>query len=722
MNTLDLLTQPAFTRLAWTLLHFIWQGTLLAGGTAVLLDLLRGRSAQVRYQVCLTSLILMGACPLFTAILSPETWVDTWSPSPRFENGGLMEGADIYSSIPSELTDFEQGDRDESNDPKPLVATFVTVLHSSQPYLLAAWMCGVLMLGIRLLAGLIGIWRLRQGLLELPDALYDRVAVLGGKLAVESVTRVFASEKAREALVVGIWRPLVLLPAAWTLEMPAEMLEAIIAHELAHIRRNDLLVNLLERMVETFLFYHPAVWWLCGRLRQEREICCDELAVAATGRRLAYAQTLETVARLRLADVRPVLAASIRGDTSMKLLARVRSVLRGSATADARRSWPAGLAAILLPIGLWAATWGVLSSTPQIASAEDDDKEATEEKVRDDAEAREEKDREEGEGREEESRDKEKEEGDDKEGNEKEGDREKDRDAKDDDRKEGDDEGQKEKNEEGDESEIAQLTQLVKQLRAEVAEMREQMKMMRGGPGAGFGVNEEQMKKMRAEMEKRNAQGFEGFAQAREKMEKHMRAEMEKRMAEAKERGEDVDELRGKLEKEMRAEMEKRMDQARAKSDEFGQSRAIMEQRMRAELEKRLAEAKERGEDLDEVRGKLEKEMRAEMEKRMNQARAKSDEFSQIREKMEKQMRAEMEKRMAEAKERGDDLDEVRGKLEKEMRARMEERMNEYRKREAAKKLGREGEPREERKEGEDKKREDGDDAPKEEIKEKEER
>ena len=104
---------------------------------------------------------------------------------------------------------------------------------------------------------------------------------------------VFISPTILQAMAVGYLRPMVLLPAAMVTQMQPEMLEAVIAHELAHIRRFDLWINLGQRVAETLLFYHPAVWWLSICLRSERELCCDELAVKATGRRLAYASTLE---------------------------------------------------------------------------------------------------------------------------------------------------------------------------------------------------------------------------------------------------------------------------------------------------------------------------------------------------------------------------------------------------------------------------------------------
>jgi len=157
---------------------------------------------------------------------------------------------------------------------------------------------------------------------------------------------------ARESLVTGFLRPMVLLPAAWLVEMPPAMLEAVIAHELAHIRRFDLWVNLFQRLLETLLFYHPAVWWLSRRLRLAREMCCDELAAAATGERVVYASALELAARKRLVPARSLLEVAL-GVTRMTLLQRVRNVLGLAAESERDRWWPAAVLALLVPPVIW---------------------------------------------------------------------------------------------------------------------------------------------------------------------------------------------------------------------------------------------------------------------------------------------------------------------------------------------------------------------------------
>src|SRR4029079_11362447 len=204
------------------------------------------------------------------------------------------------------------------------------------------------------LIGIVGAARLRRAVLPLPQPLTEIVGQLGRRLQIDASPLVFLSAQATESLAIGLLRPLVLIPAAWAAEMPIALLEAVIAHELAHLRRYDLWVNLVQRIVETFLFYHPAVWWLSRRLRIEREMCADELAVAATGNPLQYAQALEQIAAERQAAIRPALAAFLRGETSMRLLQRIQNVL-GQQPSESSRMWPVGIVALSLPLGLWAA-------------------------------------------------------------------------------------------------------------------------------------------------------------------------------------------------------------------------------------------------------------------------------------------------------------------------------------------------------------------------------
>ncbi|MHC4180592.1 MAG: M56 family metallopeptidase, partial [Planctomycetota bacterium] len=204
----------------------------------------------------------------------------------------------------------------------------------------------------------------------IPADLAAKSATLGERLGLRFPPRVCVSEKIREAIVVGLWRPLVLLPTSWLTEMTPEVLEAVIAHELAHVRRLDLWVNLLQRLMETLLFYHPAIWWLSRRVGLEREMCADELAVGATGERLVYVTALEQLGRIRLGQTASQFGASMGGN-KMVLLNRVGNILGLSASNRRARWWPVGLLALAVPLAIWLASTSIVWPTENETRAEE---------------------------------------------------------------------------------------------------------------------------------------------------------------------------------------------------------------------------------------------------------------------------------------------------------------------------------------------------------------
>ena len=361
MSPFEALAHPLAAALALALFHFLWQGLVIAAVLIGAVELFGIRRPQARYLCSLAALVLMAACPLVTIVASGAV-------------GNALRG------VPSTRTDVTrviESTHPPIRNPQSAIRNYSALrtprsaLVAAQPYVLTVWLAGVLYFGTRLLMGVIGVERLRRDRLPLPRELAERVEQLGRRHGLRTRSMVFLSRRVGEAIAVGVARPLVLVPLAWVTEMPLSMLEAVIAHELAHLQRRDLWIVLLERIVESLLFYHPAVWWLTGRLRAERELCCDELAVALTGRRLEYVQALESVARWS-ARVEPLLAAGIRGERNMQLLGRVRNVLGLAAAGESSRLWPAGLIALLLPLMAWGWSVSLLAPSPAAAIADDD--------------------------------------------------------------------------------------------------------------------------------------------------------------------------------------------------------------------------------------------------------------------------------------------------------------------------------------------------------------
>jgi beta-lactamase regulating signal transducer with metallopeptidase domain len=340
MTPLELLTHPLAQRLTWTLAHFVWQGFLIAVVLALVVEVLRIRSANTRYGLSLGALLLM-------LVVVPFTW---------FAIGDQSERVALSQPVLMERIDVILIEGDSATAP---TTNWWLAL---QPFLLVAWFAGCVLLNLRLVIGWLATHQLLHSRQLLPREVTARLAILGWRFQLSISSVVFASEQVSQALAVGFFRPVVLLPTAWLLEMPPHLLEAVVAHELAHLRRCDLWVNLLQRVAEAVLFYHPAIWWLSARLRRERELCCDQLAVEATGQRLEYAEALELTARWAAVDGRPALAAGFFGEGKMNLLHRVRCVL-GISNERPASLWPAGLLLGGLSLALLAAIYGANSST-----------------------------------------------------------------------------------------------------------------------------------------------------------------------------------------------------------------------------------------------------------------------------------------------------------------------------------------------------------------------
>jgi hypothetical protein len=241
------------------------------------------RHGTPRYTACLLAFLMMILCPVVTfSVIDIESKVPAQAmTSPP---AGPVERPD-KSPLPALA-----GHRAESI---PLPAPAVTAaLPTSQgrvtwqekvdavsidvlPWALCVWIAGVLLLSARLLLGYVGVWRWRHDLKPLPDDVSSCVSRLASQLGLTGFDRVFISPHAAGVVAVGCLRPMVLIPASLVTRMPVDMLQAVIAHELAHIRRFDLWINLAQRCLETLLFFHPAV---CGYLIT----CAQNGNIAAT--------------------------------------------------------------------------------------------------------------------------------------------------------------------------------------------------------------------------------------------------------------------------------------------------------------------------------------------------------------------------------------------------------------------------------------------------------
>lgn len=278
--------------LGWALLHSLWQGAAVAAALAVVAPRLTG--ARGRYLAATLGLATLPAALVLTALAAYR------APAPALP-GLPAAGAALPTGLAS---------------PAAALAAWL-------PLLAALWLGGVLVGGLRAAAGAWLLLGLRRRAARAGGALQARADALARRLGLRLAAPVRLSDAVAVPLVVGWLRPAVVLPAALVAGLPPAQLDALLAHELAHIRRRDPLVNLLQVLVETLFFHHPAAAWISSQVRRYREHLCDDAAVAVCGDARLYARALALLAER--AHARRPLALAATGGPVME---RVRRLVR----------------------------------------------------------------------------------------------------------------------------------------------------------------------------------------------------------------------------------------------------------------------------------------------------------------------------------------------------------------------------------------------------------
>lgn len=298
--------------LSWALAHSIWQGIVAA--FALLLLLPRLRTARQKYRAAYGALMALLLAAVGTVwwyyepnILSALP-LDNQGVNGVFEisEGGFLPAFQV--SIAEQCTQW---------------------LEQNAALLVALWALGWLFFLLQIGSGL---WQIRllktQGIQTLAASWHEKVAHISRQLGMRQTVRLLESARVRTPLTIGWLKPVILLPIGFVNHLSINEIEAVLAHELAHIARRDWLFNLLQAIVESLFYYHPAVWWITQIIRRERENACDDVALAATGNPLAFARALVQVQEM--ATSAPALALAARGPKGGLLLARIRRILNQS--------------------------------------------------------------------------------------------------------------------------------------------------------------------------------------------------------------------------------------------------------------------------------------------------------------------------------------------------------------------------------------------------------
>jgi beta-lactamase regulating signal transducer with metallopeptidase domain len=284
----NILTPEIIEAVGWTIVHSLWQSIAVALILLLLLVSLRQRSAQIKYFISFVSLIavLIGSAVTFYKAYQHAT--------EKKEIAEKMVSTPGYISgiLQSKLTG-------EAPDGNTLDIRYVKIRVFMQRHfdtIVVAWILGIFLLMVRFMGGIVYTRRLRtRQTVNLSDEWLLKITELSSKFGIHQRIEAFCSSLARVPMTLGYMKPVIIIPLSAITGLAPKEIEAIIAHELAHVARNDYFFNLIQSLIEIVFFYNPTVWLISSKIRTEREHCCDMLAIEATNDRLAYVKTLANI-------------------------------------------------------------------------------------------------------------------------------------------------------------------------------------------------------------------------------------------------------------------------------------------------------------------------------------------------------------------------------------------------------------------------------------------
>ena len=332
--------------LAWSLVHFVWQGAAIAALAAALMHVFRSPSTRYLVGVGALALMLMSFAVTFSVMRGSAGNGAEWSPpdfpAPVAANTGV----------------------DDNSAPPVSYAAVGATGAADFVWVARAWLVGVFALALRIVFGLLVLEMLRRrGLVDLPDALVARFRALQERVGIKRLVRYCECQAVRVPAVIGLFRPIVLIPVRALTGLSVEQLEAVVAHELGHVKRFDVAVNFVQAIAETLFFFHPAVWWLNKRVRALREDCCDDIAVSVTRGKVGYARALAEMASWRDA---PHLAMAATGGPIAARVARLLGVRQHGAGA---RTAGALTASLVIAAAMVAGALSFAAAKPARAAA-----------------------------------------------------------------------------------------------------------------------------------------------------------------------------------------------------------------------------------------------------------------------------------------------------------------------------------------------------------------
>lgn len=311
MNFINsIISENLISAIGWTIFHSLWQGAAAALGCALVMLFLRRSGARTRYLVGVMALMLV-------LVMSMVTFVSIYQPGIQGKAVTGENGSQLVLSGTAKI----QGN-------VTLAAFFKNYFNRHLPLVVTAWLLGVLVLVLRLSGGYLYNQRLKfHRNRPLPNSWQNRLETFCRLTGIRKPISLVESALVKIPMTIGHFKPMILFPLGLVTGLPRDQVEALLAHELAHILRKDYLVNILQSFVDIMFFYHPGVRWISSHLRAERENCCDDIAVSLSGNSLNVAKALTNIQGYDMRTPYPAMAAANKRLGSRGLLARIRRLV-----------------------------------------------------------------------------------------------------------------------------------------------------------------------------------------------------------------------------------------------------------------------------------------------------------------------------------------------------------------------------------------------------------
>lgn len=319
-----ILSEKVTYALGWVVFHSLWQAVLIAIVSGILLIVLRKKSSVVKYWLANFSLLSVLLAAITTFIIYSNHYQNTVDLSFTPVDYNASEVSKVVHDIncePTEITTIQ------SNGIQKLSwSGFKDYINRNIYLIVTFWLLGVSVFLIKLLGGISYIYYLKAKMNFPPDEYWtEMLEKIKSKAGIRKSIELVESALVRTPIVVGYLKPMILFPIGAINRLESDEVEAILAHELAHVMRNDYFFNILQNIIEALFYFHPAVWWMSAQIRAERENCCDDKAIELCGNSMTYAKSLIRVQEM--AYYSPTLAMSFSGNKKGQLLNRVQRIL-----------------------------------------------------------------------------------------------------------------------------------------------------------------------------------------------------------------------------------------------------------------------------------------------------------------------------------------------------------------------------------------------------------